>query len=128
MPELIKHCTFTSMIAYAGATWDWHRLHYDMQYLKSKGLDRPVVDGQVFGAYAVQAVQDWLGVHAFLTSLDFRYANLVFSDERVKCTGEVSDVRSDGLTISLKIDVIDDAGNTLRPAVDPIRADIAWVK
>ena len=29
VPEVTKHCTLTSMIAYAGATWDWHRLHYD---------------------------------------------------------------------------------------------------
>ena len=44
VPALIKHCTLTSMIAYAGATWDWHRLHYDHDYLKSKGLSAPVVD------------------------------------------------------------------------------------
>ena len=84
VPALVKHCTLTSMIAYAGATWDWHRLHYDHDYLKSKGLSAPVVDGQVFGAYVVQAIQDWLGESAFIAELDFRYAGLVFAEEHVQ--------------------------------------------
>jgi len=128
VPELSKHCTLTSMIAYAGATWDWHRLHYDMDYLKTKGLKAPVVDGQVFGAYIVQAIQDWLGESAFISELDFRYAGLVFAEEWVKVSGEVTEITAAGLSLALKIDVVDVNGAVSRPAVSPISAKVNWQK
>jgi acyl dehydratase len=126
VPALTKHCTLTSMISYAGATWDWHRLHYDQEYLASKGLKAPVVDGQVFGAYVVQAIQDWLGESAFISELDFRYAGLVFAEEHVQVSGEVTDTSSTEVAISLKIDVIDSNGLVIRPAVTPITAKVVW--
>ena len=126
VPALTKHCTLTSMIAYAGATWDWHRLHYDHDYLKSKGLSAPVVDGQVFGAYVVLAIQDWLGESAFISELDFRYAGLVFAEEHVQVSGETTAVSASEVSLSLKIDVIDANGAVLRPAVTPITAKVLW--
>jgi acyl dehydratase len=126
VPVLTKHCTLTSMIAYAGATWDWHRLHYDQEYLASKGLKAPVVDGQVFGAYVVQAIQDWLGEGAFISELDFRYAGLVFAEEYVQVSGEVTETSSTEVSISLKIDVVDTNGLIIRPAVAPITAKVVW--
>ncbi len=126
VPTITKHCTLTSMIAYAGATWDWHRLHYDHDYLKSKGLSAPVVDGQVFGAYVVQAIQDWLGESAFIAELDFRYAGLVFAEEQVQVGGEITAVSGSEVLLSLKIDVIDANGTVLRPAVTPITAKVLW--
>jgi acyl dehydratase len=126
VPALTKHCTLTSMIAYAGATWDWHRLHYDHEYLASKGLKAPVVDGQVFGAYVVQAIQDWLGESAFISELDFRFAGLVFAEEYVQVSGEVTEVSGPGLSLSLKIDVVDANGAVVRPAVSPITAKVVW--
>lgn len=126
VPAITKHCTLTSMIAYAGATWDWHRLHYDHEYLKSKGLSAPVVDGQVFGAYVVQAIQDWLGEGAFISELDFRYAGLVFAEELVQVSGEVTGVSDSEISLSLKIDVVDATGAVLRPAVNPITAKVVW--
>ena len=126
VPALTKHCTLTSMIAYAGATWDWHRLHYDHDYLKSKGLSAPVVDGQVFGAYVVQAIQDWLGESAFISELDFRYAGLVFAEEHVQVSGEITAVSASEVSLSLKIDVIDANGAVLRPAVTPITGKVIW--
>jgi acyl dehydratase len=126
IPPLTKHCTLTSMIAYAGATWDWHRLHYDMEYLQSKGLKAPVVDGQVFGAYVVQALQDWLGEKAFISALDFRYAGLVFAEEFVQVSGEVTEANGEGLAFALQIDVVDSNGAVVRPAVAPISASVVW--
>ena len=126
IPLLQKQCTLTSMIAYAGATWDWHRLHYDMTYLKSKNLDAPVVDGQVFGAYAVQAIQDWLGETAFISSLDLRYAGLVFAQEHVQVSGEISDMTKDEVVLSMEINVVKSNGNLVRTAVAPITATVVW--
>jgi len=126
MPFLVKNCTLPSMIAYAGSTWDWHRVHYDMEFLKAKGMDRPIVDGQIFGAYAVQAIQDWLGDKAFISLLDFRFTQLVYAGETIRCEGEI--IQSDlvGVSISLKINVIDADANILRTAVEPMSATVIW--
>ena len=126
VPVLTKHCTLTSMIAYAGATWDWHRLQYHHDYIMQIGLTAPVVDGQVFGAYVVQAIQDWLGESAFISELDFRYAGLVFAEEHVQVSGEITAVSGTEASLSLKIDVIDANGAVLRPAVTPITAKVLW--
>jgi acyl dehydratase len=126
IPLLQKQCTLTSMVAYAGATWDWHRLHYDMVYLKSKNLDAPVVDGQVFGAYAVQAIQDWLGETAFISSLDLRYAGLVFAEEHVQVSGQISEITKDQIVLSLEINVVKSNGDLVRSAVAPITATVVW--
>ena len=126
MPSLVKHCTMTSMVAYAGATWDWHRIHYENEYVKARGIDYPVVDGQVFGAYAVQAIQDWLGSKAFVSSLDFRLSQLVYANEIVRGDGEITKVSDEGLSIEMKVTVIDSTGNIIRVVVEPMSAIVLW--
>ncbi len=124
LPSLIKHCTLTSMIAYAGATWDWHKVHYDPEFLASLEIVRPIVDGQVFGAYVVQALQDWLGGDAFISELEFRFSQMVFAGESVRVDGEVTQVTPQFIKLDLHIDVIDENGKSLRAAVTPISATV----
>ena len=37
----------TSLIMYAAATWDFHRYHYDADFVKALDLPAPFVDGQI---------------------------------------------------------------------------------
>lgn len=118
VPPLLRTIELADMIAYAGATWDWHRLHYDAAYLTQHKLDRPVVDGQLFGALLAETVQDWLGPAAFLRSLEFRFASLVFAGETVRCEGEVTEATEATITIALRVL----AGDPERVAVAPAHA------
>ena len=78
------------MVAYAGATWDWHRLRYDTVLRhRQAGCRRPVVDGQVLGAMLAQQLQDRFGPLVVRQSLHFRFKNLVFAGETVRCTSRV---------------------------------------
>src|SRR6478609_4190489 len=109
VPVLKKTIEQADMVAYAGATWDWHRMHYDPAFLEEKQLPAAVVDGQVFGAYLAEAIQDWLGERAFISKLHFRFRNLVFAGETVKITGAVTAIepRGDGtllLTIESQVE------------------------
>jgi acyl dehydratase len=109
------------MVAYAGATWDWHRLHYDSAWLAERGLERPVVDGQLFGALLAEMVLDWAGPGAELTALSFRFKGFVFAGETVRCTGRVSAV-DDGVTsLECRVDVV---GDDARVAVAPASASV----
>ncbi|GAA3203243.1 MaoC/PaaZ C-terminal domain-containing protein [Actinocorallia longicatena] len=104
VPPLERKIELADMIAYAGATWDWHRLHYDPSYLAERGLDAPVVDGQMFGALLAAQVQDWLGPGWELTGLHFRFRSLVFAGETVRCLGEVTAESDDEITVALRIE------------------------
>lgn len=121
VPPLERTITLPDMVAYAGATWDWHRIHYDSDYVRAKQVQAPVVDGQVFGALLVEALQDWLGPRWQLRRLAFRFANLVFAGETVRCEGEISGL-SDGV-VSVDLRVLVTGGNP-RAAVETASADL----
>lgn len=78
------------MVMYAGATWDWHRLHYDTEYASELGLVGPIADGQMFGAYLAEQVLRYLGPMARLRSMSFRFRAMVFAGETVTVTGRIS--------------------------------------
>jgi len=99
------------MVAYSGATWDWHRMHYDRDFVAAKGFDAPVVDGQVFGALMVEVLQDGLGPRARVRTLNFRFRSMVYADETVRVTatrvaGDDSGGASGPLVFDLVVDVV----------------------
>lgn len=115
VPPLRRDFPLSRMVAYAGATWDWHRLHYDTAYVKERGLPAPVVDGQVLGALLAEQLQRWLGPQCVLRTLRFRFAQPVFAGESVVCTGRVTAVGDDGLvTVEQRVEV---SGPRARTAV-----------
>jgi acyl dehydratase len=92
------------MIAYAGATWDWHRLHYDTGYLREHGLEKPVVDGQMLGAYLAIALREWFGPDAVITGLSFRFKSLVFAGETIRCVGTVTREEPGRVELGLRVE------------------------
>ena len=124
IPPLERTITLTDMVAYAGATWDWHKLHYDPDFVTEKWLPGPIVDGQVFGALLVEQLQDWLGPDSFVYQLSFTFRNLVFAGETIRCEGSVTDAKGDRLSCDLRVVVLDAAGGEDRPAVAPASATV----
>jgi acyl dehydratase len=103
VPPLERRFDRADLVAYAGATWDWHRLHHDEAYLAEKQLPAPVVDGQLFGALLAEQVQDWLGPSCVVTRLWFRFAGLVYAGETVRCEATVTGVDGDLVTVSSRV-------------------------
>lgn len=96
LPELVRHFDPASLVAYAGATWDWHRMHHDKAWAESSGFAAPVVDGQVFGAFLADQLAAGCGPSAFVTTLEFRFRSMVLADETVTCRATCTDV-DDGI-------------------------------
>lgn len=96
IPPQDKTFTTVDLVAYGAATWDWHRLHYDIDYARSMKLPSVIVDGQQFGAVFAKAVMDWLGPQAFVRRMSMRYKSMVFAGDSIRCVGEVAAVRSEG--------------------------------
>jgi acyl dehydratase len=119
--SLERAIALPDMVAYAGATWDWHRLHYDSAWLAERGLERPVVDGQLFGALLAEMVLDWAGPGAELTALSFRFKGFVFAGETVRCTGRVTSIEDGVTSLECRVDVV---GDDARVAVAPAAAEV----
>lgn len=94
------------MVAYAGATWDWYGLHYDPDFVARAHVPAPVVDGQVFGAYFVEMLQDDLGPRSFVRELAVTYRNLMFAGETVRVTGIVESAEPERLVVALTATIL----------------------
>ena len=122
VPALERTITLVDMVAYAGATWDWYRSHYDPAFVEAARLPAPIVDGQVFGALLVEQLQDWLGPRSFVRELSFTFKNLVFAGETVRCEGSVTEVGDHQLEADLRVVVVAEDGSVDRPATGVARA------
>ncbi len=122
VPVLERTIGLTDMVAYAGATWDWHKLHYDLAYVAEKKLPGPIVDGQVYGALLVEMLQDWLGPQSFVHELEFTFRNLVFAGETLRCSGTVTSVDAERLSVDMTVVVVAADGTDGRAAAAPCRA------
>ena len=96
VPTAEKSFTTVDLVAYGAATWDWHRLHYDVDYARSLELPNVIVDGQVYGAILAKQALDWLGPRAFITKMSLKMRTMAFAGDTLHAEGEVSAVRSEG--------------------------------
>ena len=80
------------LVMYAGATWDWHRLHYDTEYVREHNLAAPLVDGQMLGALFAEQVHRHFDPRARIATMKLRFRSMVYAGERVEITGEVISV------------------------------------
>jgi acyl dehydratase len=72
------------LVAYAGATWDFHRYHYDSEFVRERlDIDKPFVDGQMFGAIIAKHLIHNLGNDARILSMKLRYLSMVSIGESV---------------------------------------------
>lgn len=122
VPPLERTLDQVRMVAYAGATWDWHRLHYEPAYAAARKLAAPVVDGQMLGALLAEALLDWLGPHAFIRRMNFRLRGMVFAGDAVRCEGEIvaiaAEKEHDVIRVALRVRVGE------RVVVEPAGAEI----
>lgn len=103
LPLLEKRFTTVDLVAYGAATWDWHRLHYDIEYARSRKLPGVVVDGQAFGALLARAALDWAGPRAFITKMSLRMKSMAFAGDTLRAEGSVSAVQPGKIILLQKL-------------------------
>lgn len=121
IPAQARTFTTVDLVSYGAATWDWHRLHYDIEYARAMKLPNVIVDGQAYGAVFAKAVLDWAGPRAFVRKMSLKFRSMAFAGDALQVTGEVSavDVGDDALvTVAQRIKcgdrLIAEATTTLR--------------
>lgn len=95
LPALSEELTPTRLVMYAGATWDWHALHYDGSFAHDLGLGAPIADGQMYGAFYASQMFTLLGPKAWIRRISLRFHSMVFAGETIGVVGEVEDVTED---------------------------------
>jgi acyl dehydratase len=89
LPPLEMTATLTSLIMYAGATWDFHRYHYDAAFVAQGGMPAPFMDGQMIGALLARQLMLWGGPDAFVRRLAYRQRAMVYVNDSIIVTGKV---------------------------------------
>ena len=89
IPSLTKNIKLVNLVMYQGATWDFHRYHYDLEFAQQKGFPKPFLDGQMLGAYLASMLMDWIGVEGTIKKLGFRFTNFVYPGDVLTCKGQV---------------------------------------
>ena len=107
LPTKEFQATTQRLVKYAGASGDFHPLHYDWAYAQSKGYPSPVVHGTLNRAWMVMLVSGWIGDPTRIKTLSCRFVSSVFStgmrsmmeaaEDNITCiaSGEVASVYED---------------------------------
>ena len=92
LPGLHRALDLKRLVMYAGASWDWHALHYDPAHAAAIGLSAPIADGQMFGALFAEQVLSLLGPTATIEKMTLRFRSIVVAGEAVDISGEIDSV------------------------------------
>lgn len=96
LPARECYATTQRLVKFAGATGDFHPLHYDWGYAQSKGYATPMVHGQLSRAWMVMNLGSWIGDPSLIQKLSCRFVSSIFStgmksmleaaEDKVTCT------------------------------------------
>jgi acyl dehydratase len=90
LPLLEQRLELPDLVAYAGATWDWYRVHYDNDASARAGFSAPLVDGQMLGAFLARQAMQWAGPRGRLRRMSFRFKSPVVAGEVIRCESTVT--------------------------------------
>ncbi len=90
LPARETTISLTALMMYAGATWDFHRYHYDTEFVARLGMPAPFMDGQMLGALLARELMRWGGSDAFVRRLGYRQRGTVYAGDRIYIRGHVT--------------------------------------
>ena len=103
LPALEKRFTEVDLVAYGASTWDWHRVHYDVEFARKLKLPGVLVDGQAFGALLARAALEWAGPKAFIASMSFRMKSMAFAGDTLRAEGAVTEISGNVVVLSQRL-------------------------
>lgn len=105
VPTLTVSPDTVDLFLFSAAVGLSHRIHYDLEYARTEGLERIPVHGPLQGAYLSEMVSRWARDHAGrLTSLRIRHKSPAFAGDELLCTGKITARGGDGI-VSVEIEL-----------------------
>lgn len=95
LPRLEKTPSNTLLFLYSSITWNPQRIHYDKDFSQAEGYRDVVVHGPLRGAFLSQLLTTWIGAAGTLKKLSYANRDIAYVNERLVCTGVVTDKRTE---------------------------------
>ena len=97
LPPLTKHPDRVQLFRFSAATWNAHRIHYDVDYARDvEGYPDVLVQSHLHGAFLLETVLRWAGPRARVLSFGWRNEKVAVPGDVLDCTAEVTAVAVDG--------------------------------
>jgi acyl dehydratase len=111
LPPVVRNASRAQLFLYSAATWNPHRIHYDIDYARFEGHPDIIVHGPLQGAWLTQYVTDWAGPGARLVSAGWQNRASGLPEHDLTFTGGV--VAMDGDEVRVEIAETDPTGRVL---------------
>ena len=119
LPVVVRNASRVQLFLYSAATWNPHRIHYDVDYARFEGHPDVIVHGPLQGAWLSQYVTDWAGPQGRILSLSWQNRASALPELDYEFRGRVTAVEGD--VVSLEVWEQTPEGAVLMPGQATVR-------
>lgn len=119
LPVVVRNASRVQLFLYSAATWNPHRIHYDVDYARFEGHPDVIVHGPLQGAWLSQYVTDWAGPQGRILSLSWQNRASALPELDYEFRGRVTAVEGD--VVSLEVWEQTPDGAVLMPGQATVR-------
>jgi len=116
LPGFSRKPSAVDLFLYNAAIWNAHRIHYDRAYAETEGHAAVVIDGPLQADWLTQIVAECMGEGGVLVSFGYSNRKAAFLGETLSAGGRVESVDPKTREVTLKLEVRNEAGETITPA------------
>ena len=101
LPEVVRETSSAQLFLFSAATWNPHRIHYDLAYAGTEGYDGVLVQSHLHACFLADAAMSPFGRGAVLRSLSWQNRAPAYAGDTLVVSGEVIAVESlDGALVA----------------------------
>ncbi len=93
IPPVSERVSNSQLFFFSAATYNGHRIHYDLPYAQSEGHPTIIVHGPLQSALLAKTLRNWVGPRGRLLRLRTQNRASAFPDEQLIFGGRVSAAR-----------------------------------
>ena len=122
LPVVVRNASRVQLFLYSAATWNPHRIHYDVDYARTEGLPDAIVHGPLQGAWLSQYVTDWAGPAGRILKLSWQNRASALPEQDYEFRGRITAIDRD--VVSLSVWEQTPAGEVLMPGDAMVRLPV----
>lgn len=119
LPVVVRNASRVQLFLYSAATWNPHRIHYDVDYARFEGHPDVIVHGPLQGAWLSQYVTDWAGPAGRLLNLSWQNRASALPEQDYRFRGRVTAIDGDEVSLEVWEEAMD--GAVLMPGQARVR-------
>jgi len=101
LPVVVRNASRVQLFMYSAATWNPHRIHYDVDYARFEGHPDVIVHGPLQGAWLSQYVTDWAGPQGRILGLSWQNRASALPELDYEFRGRVTAIEGDVVSLDV---------------------------